>query len=200
MSLNVAPIVEGHGEVVALPILLRRLMNWKTPGVVAHVPTPIRVRKDRFLARNDEFRRYLWLADRKCAQNGWILILLDADDDCPAHRGPEIQQRAQECVPNRPVSVVLAMREYEAWFIAAAQSLHGHRGFMADSTETVDAEGIRDAKGWIGDRMVGSGYGEVLDQPAFSATFDLEQAHDRSRSFRKLCSDWKVKVEQTKGS
>lgn len=39
-------------------------------------------------------------------------------------------------------------------------------------------------------RMAGGTYGETIAQPAFSARFDLQQAFDGSRSFRKLCSEW----------
>ncbi|MCK0507759.1 hypothetical protein [Aromatoleum anaerobium] len=33
--------------------------------------------------KEEEFRRQLLLAAAKCAGDGWILIVLDADDDCP---------------------------------------------------------------------------------------------------------------------
>ena len=55
----------------------------------------------------------------------------------------------------------------EAWFIAAAKSLHGQRGFSFDPAEDErDAEGPRNAKGWIGKRMAGGTYREITDQPA----------------------------------
>ena len=185
----VAAIVEGDGEVAALPVLLRRLNVWMTPNVNVPVPPPIRVRRDRFLNRHEEFRRHLLLAAAKCGDGGWILVLLDADDDCPATLGGEILERARACVPHRNVSVVIANREYEAWFIAAARSLHGRRGFSYETVESIDAERPRNAKGWIADHMIGA-YREVTDQPAFSARMDLQQAFDASRSFRKLCSEW----------
>lgn len=187
----VASIVEGDGEVAALPVLLRRLGEWRTPDVVAHVLPPIRVYKDRFLNRAEEFSRHLKLAAAKCGDSGWILILLDADDDCPAVKGAEILGRAKTVVPHRRVGVVLANREYEAWFIAAASSLHGSRNFCYSPADgQVSAETPRNAKGWLSTRMGGHGYGEITDQPAFSARMDLQGAFERSRSFRKLCSEW----------
>lgn len=187
---RIAAIVEGHGEVASLPILLRRLCAWQTPDVHVDVPTPIRVHRDRFLNRDEEFSRMLLLAAAKSGDEGWILILLDADDDCPAQLGGRILARAQACVPHRPVSVVLANREYEAWFIASAEALSGCRGFAVNQLDAVDAETLRDAKGWIGRRMAGKSYGETTDQPALSARMDLQQASNGSRSFRKLCSEW----------
>lgn len=188
--INVTAIVEGDGEVIALPILLRRLNEWLTPEVYVDVGYPIRVRRDRFLNKDDEFRRHLSLAANKCGDKGWILILFDADDDCPAELGQEILRRAQNIAPHRKISVVLANREYEAWFIAAAESLQGNRGFNYDPAKAVDPERPRDAKGWIEACMANRSYGETTDQPAFSAQIDLQLAFDRSRSFRKLCSEW----------
>lgn len=188
--MKVVPIVEGDGEVQAVPILLRRLAQWRTPESVAEVSPPIRVRKDRFLNRDAEFQRYLQLAAAKCGDDGWILILLDADDACPAEVASQIRGRANACIAHRPISIVLAKREYEAWFIAAASSLDGKRKFSLSATVAIDAETPRDAKGWIGAGIAGRAYSEITDQPAFSALMDLQQAFDGSRSFRKLCAEW----------
>ena len=195
--MKVACIVEGHGEVAALPILLRRLAEWRSPGTYPEVSTPIRVHRDRFLNREDEFNRHLLLAAGKCGDDGWILVLLDADDDCPAELGMQVFHRARTTVPHRRVSVVLANREFEAWFIAAAPSLHGCRGFTFDPNDSIDPELPRHAKGWIEARMVSRKYGETTDQPAFTARMDLQQAHEHSRSFRKLCSEWDLRVGGT---
>jgi hypothetical protein len=64
----VAAIVEGAGEVAALPILLRRINAWRTPDVHLQALPPIRVHRDRFLNRDDEFRRHLLLAAAKCGE------------------------------------------------------------------------------------------------------------------------------------
>jgi hypothetical protein len=191
---KIATIVEGDGEVAALPILLRRLNSWLSPGEYLDVLPPIRVHRDRFLNRDEEFRRHLLLAAGKCGDFGWILILLDADDDCPADLAPKLLERARSHVPHRPISVVLANREYEAWFIASAESLHGYRGFSFSSQELVEAERPRNAKGWVGEHMSSGTYRETTDQPAFSARMCLQMAFDRSRSFRKLCSEWQKQV------
>jgi hypothetical protein len=196
--ISIACIVEGHGEVQALPVLLRRVCQWLTPDLHALVLPPIRVHRDRFLRKDDEFGRVLTLAASKSGAGGAVFVLLDADDDCPASLGVEIANRAQLRIPHRHLSVVLANREYEAWFIASATSLDGQRGFsMKPGDLDVDAEGPRDAKGWMRDRMTSGLYGEVTDQPAFSARIDLQQAFDRSRSFRKLCGEWKRMVGPT---
>jgi hypothetical protein len=187
---SVVSIVEGDGEVEALPVLLRRLSEWLTPNDYIHVGRPIRVRRDQFLNRADVFERQLRLAAGLCADEGWILILLDADDDCPMELSQIIKTRAASIVPNHFVSVVLANREYEAWFIASAEALDGCRDFVCP-LNIPNAEAVRAAKQWISAQIRSGAYREVLDQPAFSAGIDLERAHANSRSFRKLCSDWR---------
>ncbi|TAM85649.1 MAG: DUF4276 family protein [Candidimonas sp.] len=187
---TIACIVEGDSEMAALPILLRRLGGWRTPDSYPDVRPPIRVRRDRFLNKDEDFRRHLLLASAKAGSSGWILILLDADDDCPAILGKVIAGRVRDLIPHQAVAVVLAMREYEAWFIAAAPSLDGHRGFVLGTELPPEAETRRDAKGWVGKHMVDKAYSEVIDQPALTDRMDLQMAYDNSRSFRKLCGEW----------
>ena len=190
-AISVACIVEGDGEVSALPVLLRRIREWRTAHIPVDINFPIRVRRDRFLNKDDEFRRHVLLAQRKSGPEGWILILLDADDDCPATLGASITDRVKQIDPGIRVAVVLANREYEAWFVAAAKSLNGRRGFAFEATNNIfDAEARRDAKGWIRERMTSGVYRETSDQAAFSAVLSLDEAHDNSRSFRKLCAEW----------
>lgn len=190
----IASIVEGDGEVSALPILLRRLASEWLPASAINPLPPIRVKRDRFLNRKDEFSKQLLLAAAKSGENGWILVILDADDACPATLGQDIYNRAQEYVSHRRLSVVLANREFEAWFIAAAPSINGARGFSLLANERMEAEIPRDAKGWMRQRMQGGTYSPILDQPAFTAKIDLRQAFDNSRSFRKLCKEWETHV------
>ena len=191
---SIATIVEGDGEVAALPVLIRRLAAERFPTSIVAPLQPIRVKRDKFLNKEEEVRRQLLLAANKCGDDGWILVLLDADDDCPATLGQRIYQRAQQYVPHRRLSVVLANREFEAWFIAAAQSLEGVRGFSVRPDERPEAETPRNAKGWMREHMKSGKYSEILDQPAFAARFSLEEAFENSRSFRKLCKEWRTHV------
>lgn len=192
--IKVVSIVEGDGEVVALPVLLRRLEQWLTPGRYVHIERPIRVRREQFLNREEVFVKQLRLAAALCGPTGLILVLLDADDDCPVDLSAGIRARAAQVVPGHTVSVVLANREYEGWFIAAARSLDGCRGFACPGYIPAP-EAIRGAKQWISKHVPNGAYHEVIDQPALSARLDLEQAHAHSRSFRKLCSDWQSNID-----
>jgi hypothetical protein len=83
-----------------------------------------------------------------------------------------------------PSAVVLAHREYEAWFLAAAESLRGQRGLPADLAPPADPEAVRDAKGWLRSHMPRNRkYSETADQAALTELFDLDLAQSRSASF-----------------
>jgi hypothetical protein len=118
-----------------------------------------------------------------------ILVLIDSDDDCPKELALELVRRAGRARPDLFVSIVLAQREYESWFLAAAESLPGVRNLRLDLTAPAGPEQIRDAKGWLSKQMPRSmRYSPTQDQAPLSAQFDLALARRRSRSFRKL---WK---------
>ena len=144
---TIATIVEDHGEVDAVPILLRRIAKRVTPRVGVQLPPPIRVKRNQVL-RADELERAVELAARQTGEDGCILILLDADDDCPAEIAPEVLLRAIEARGDRDIRVVLAKAEYEAWFLASADSIAGQYGIDAAATAPDDPESIRGAKEW----------------------------------------------------
>lgn len=119
-----------------------------------------------------------------------MLVLVDADDDCAATLGPRLLDVRRTARPDLPVAVVLAVTEFEAWFLAAAESLRGQRSLADDLVPPEDPEAVRDAKGWLQrHRRDGLAYTETADQPALAAVFDLETARERSPSFDKLWRD-----------
>lgn len=174
-------LVEGHGEHYAAPILVRRIAA--SLGVTDVTPTVIRQPRTTIL-RPGELERAVLLLANKVGERGAVLVLIDADDDPACELGPVILRRAQAARSDRPIGVVLAVREYEAWLLASASSLRGKRGLPADLEAPAMPEAIRDAKGWLGQRMP-RGYSPTADQPALTGIFDLELARS-SPSFDKL--------------
>lgn len=184
----ILPIVEGHGEVTAVPILIRRIVTHYAPDVYAHVAPAIRVKRTG-LTQAGGVERTVELAARQTTPTDGILVLLDADDDCPRELAEQLLARAKAARPDRTISVVAANREYEAWFLAAARSLRGKRGLADDLEPPPDPESIRDAKGWLAHRVPhGFSYKPTIDQPALTHVFDLEEAQ-AARSFRKIVKD-----------
>jgi hypothetical protein len=180
-----APIVEGHGEVEALPALLHRIARANAFQGALHVNPPIRVKLGSFLHDSDFFRRYVMLASEKAVQEGGsVLILLDCDDECPAKLGPELLRRARNVRSDVGMFVSLAHREFESWFITAIRSLRGVRGLPNDLLPPHNSERIRDAKGWLGERM-NVAYDPVTHQIEFTRKIDLSEACS-NQSFNRL--------------
>lgn len=185
---SISCIVEGHGDVAAVPILLRRMVSSIDQNTTLNLPFPIRVSRSKII-KPGELERFVTLAAHKNNGPGGILILLDADDDCPALLAPQLLYRARTARSDIPIAVVLAKREFESWFIASAASLRGKHG-LSDTLEIhPEPENIRGAKEWLRQRMVGnSKYSETIDQPALTRLFDLTSARQTS-SFDKLFRD-----------
>lgn len=181
--LRLACIVEGHGERESVRTLVQRIVAEQSPGAYIHVEQPLRIPKSRLL-KIGELERAVELAARRAGANGAIFILLDSDDDCPAELGPQLLRRARAARGDVPIAVTVAKREFEAWFLAAAESLRGRRGLPVDLQAPPNPEEIRGAKEWLADRMTSGSYSETLDQPALTDSFDLNAAR-RADSFDK---------------
>lgn len=182
----IAAIVEGDGDREAVPVLVRRIALTIDPGFVPRILPPMRVPASKLL-KEGELERSVTLAARKLQGRGGILVLVDCDWEggCPATDGPALLERAKAVRSDIPISVVLAKKEFEAWFLAAAESLRGKRGLPADLEPPEDPEAIRGAKEWLSKKMPLSGtYSESTDQPAFAAVFDLSAAR-KADSFDK---------------
>jgi uncharacterized protein DUF4276 len=183
---TICPIVEGHGDVAAVPLLLRRIALEVAPQVDLKVQSPIRIPKERLL-KVGELERAAKLASLKLEGTGAVLLVLDSERPCcPAQEGPQLLQRLHTAVPTVGRAVVLAHQEAETWFLAAAKSLSGHRGLPQNLEPPPDPAAIRGAKEWLSHQMRGSHpYSETLDQPAFAAIMNLEEARSND-SFDKL--------------
>jgi hypothetical protein len=174
-TFRIVAIVEGHGECKAVPVLIRRVAQTVDPALVLEIPH-IRIPASK-LVRNGEIERAVELAARKLGGLGGVLVLVDCDDGCPAVEGPALLARAKSAHSDLPIAVVLAKKEFEAWFLAAAVSLRGHRGLPSDLLPPADPEAIRGAKGWLTRHMPeGRIYSETEDQAALTAVFDIETA------------------------
>lgn len=175
MRARIGCIVEGHGETESVPILIRRVAARLHPDLMIDIPYPIRISRNK-VVQEGELERAVELAARNISGQGAIFILLDSDDDCPAQLGLTLLHRALQVRGNLPIAVVLAKCEFEAWFLAAAGSLCGHRGLSSDLQSPKNPETIAGAKEWLNQRMGNRKYRETLDQPALTARFDLDQA------------------------
>lgn len=182
--MKIQPIVEGHGEVQAVPTLLRRILH-RASIFNVDVGRPIRRPQSRLLQKQTlEQTVRLATIQPDCSA---VLILFESEDDCPRELGPKLTEWAAAAAGPIPCAVVLAHREYEAWFLASLESLRGHRGIDINAYYENDPEAVRGAKEALQTFMGHPySYSPTVDQAALSAQIDLNVAYWRSRSFRHL--------------
>jgi hypothetical protein len=181
-------IVEGQGEEQAAPVLIRR--------VASNLHVFVRCRTWRIpkskLIQSGELERVVEALTRKIGRSKPIFVLLDADDDCPRDLADGLKARCRVAHPDVALSVVVAKREYEAWFLAAARSLAGKRGLVEPVDPPANAESVQGAKEWLTARMQsGQSYSPSRHQAAYSELIDLAEAR-KARSFRKFEKEVRV--------
>ncbi len=133
-------LVEGQGDVAAVPTLVKRLFTER--GAWQHLgldPLPIQVGEVRKLTGAPKSRE-LWLKRLKLAglrpDTGAILLVLDGDADavegqpfCAVEVARRLAERAAIIGAGQLFSLacVFAIQEFESWLIAAVESLAGKR-------------------------------------------------------------------------
>ena len=184
---TIVPIVEGHGDQRAIRPLIERVVNAYCSSGAVHVVRARRIQRDQPI-KPEALENAAALARRQVGSgDGGVLILIDADDDCPRELGPHLLERARGATGGTAVAVVLAEREFEAWGLAAARSLRGWRGLPSDLEPPANPQSVRGAKEWLTERMAGAAaYSPTADQASLAATIDLREART-APSFDKFC-------------
>ena len=132
-----------------------------------------------------ELERAIELAVLKGGLDGRVLLLIDADEDCPAELGPSLLTRAQQARRDILIGVVLAKCEFEAWFLGSLESLGEEYRLVPDPALPRHPEEIRGTKEHLG-TLLGIAYSEVVDQPSMAARFDMGTARKTCPSFDKF--------------
>lgn len=191
--LRVAAIVEGDGEVAAVPILLRRLWSALGGDYIDILRPPIRRKRSEF-EKQDQLEKAVGLAVNKLKyaqpsdDPGLVLILFDRDPSTapPCALGPQVLRSAVAQFAHADISCVVANVEYETWFAACPESLSKYLELQPDEAAPLDPETRRFGKKWVEQRFRGAKYSATQDQPAMTDAMDLTVARQRSPSFDKL--------------
>jgi hypothetical protein len=160
---KIVALVEGPGDIEAVPELLRRVLYKK--------------------------QQWTWQVARPKRVGGLGALKKRLDDGCPETEAINLAQQIRSLNLSCPVAIVFAHREYEAWFLASLDSIARQFHLLpADLTYGGDVEGIRDVKGWFTRQMPpGRAYKETIHQTSLTTWMDLDVACQNSRSFRRLC-------------
>ncbi len=182
----IIPIVEGHGERDAVPLLLRRIL-YRHQLWYWSAARPIQVGNLHKLKK--KLAQFVVHAQKR-KDCGGILILLDLDDGCPAREAADLAKQIRNLHLCSPVAVVFAHREYEAWFLASMKAIARNNAdrLPPNLRYEGDVEGRRGVKEWLTHQMPpGRKYNPAVDQAGFTNLIDIDLTQERSRSFRRLC-------------
>ena len=191
---TIQPIVEGHGEDGSIRTLLDRIWR-ELLGRTDYLEVRKALRDPKGkLIKYQGLKNAVELADKKLRYNApsgrpLILILFDADDDLACQLGPQVYATAAKNT-NLLVASVLAVKEYETWFVGAATSLTDYLDLSEDEPSCASPERARAGEAWIMKRFRGQRrYSKTTDQPRMTARMDLNLARKHCPSFDKLCRE-----------
>lgn len=196
-------ILEGLGDVGAVPLLIRRVMEENDIYDLRIAPRPKTNVEIARLRQPGQIERYLDFCNRDVGDS--ILIALDCDDGCPVETARDFGERIRATRFQKPVSVCLFHREYESIFLPSIELIAAKypdfRWRKLAARENIET--IRDVKGEIS-RMMGPGraYKPTSDQARFTAAIDLHRTRHASRSFRHFENSilWLTRQEQLSGA
>lgn len=179
---RVLPVVEGDGDVAAVPELVRRILHMAHRFDV----TVLRPHKRGDLPRvRSRFEDFLRTAALEGAPVLWVL-----DYDCPTCDNHDrdlvgLQQWARTTVPATKVEFVFMVQEFETIFLADESTTRlAFPDIPPELTFPPNPELIRDAKGWLTtSRPKGLAYKPTQHQARLAAQVDLAVLRRRSPSF-----------------
>ncbi len=186
---TIVPVVEGDGDAAAVPQLLTRILheryNRYDVSVAQGRNNVVKANGRRNLEKRlDKFLEYAHRKPRCRA----ILVLVDADVDCPVTLAQELSQHCDSVQTTCPVQIVCACTSYESWLLASLDTISGRHGIPGSAVLSGDPEGVSNPKQWLTDQMPsGQAYKETTHQASLSRVMDLDLVYRNSRSFRRLC-------------
>jgi hypothetical protein len=129
-----------------------------------------------------------------------VLILLDAEGDCPKNLAPRLLEVARKAVPPEvAVSCVLAKRMLENWIVAGASTLAGVNG-LPDPLPVRDKFEERSGAAWfeaqLRSRSKVRKYKKTVDAEAFVRMMALQECRDNAPLFDKLCRELEARLPQ----
>ena len=208
MSKCACLIVEGKGDVIAVPLLLRKVLHEKLKNFSFQIISqPIRAGAIPALRAPGKLEYYLNLAcmRKRRKECDCIIVILDCDDDCPRDVAKEFITRALPYAQgfSCPIAFGFIKREFESLFLNSIASIATKVSPELDLTKiqtTLDLEEVRDAKGLFRKSLQLNNYKEPKDQTKFVHQLDLTVLHDRSRSYRHVETlvDWIVHADPAK--
>ena len=208
MTLYVAPIVEGQTEAGCVERLLHRIWTELLVAPVRlQVLSPSRGQRDALLKpTGTELPRKIEEANAKLAQclrrdqhgRGLLLLLLDAERDCPAELAPQFLVAAQAVRSDVDITCVLAKSMLENWIVAGASTLAAVNG-LPNALPTRDNPEDGSGTAWLEKQLRLQNktrkYKKTVDAEAFVRAMALQECRTNAPSFDKLCRELEARLQ-----
>lgn len=179
------PIVEGHGEIPAVPILIRNILAAR--GIQDVQPLPA-WRKGEYPSVTKNFDSIFLAAIKECAPILWIMDFDSKGYDCPVKEAQSLLARAEKLRPGWPIDIAFLVKEYETLFlIDEAATRKVLTDIPAKAVFPEFPEQIRGAKEWLSaQRPSGMAYKETVHQVKITSNLNLDLLRSRSADFAHL--------------
>jgi hypothetical protein len=203
VTVYIAPIVEGHTESACIERLLQRVwLQLLARSVRLQVLQPSRGSHGGLVSDQgtelitkieEAYAKLVQRLQRDSSSRGLLLLLLDAEDDCPAQLAPRLLTAAQQVLPaDTRIACILAKRMLENWIVAGASTLAGVNG-LPDPLPARDQFEDRSGVAWLEEQLRSQNrtrkYKKTVDAEVFIRNLDLQECRANSPSFDKLCRE-----------
>lgn len=185
MNQRILPIVEGDGDVQAVPVLVRRILQAHNRFDVEVLPPHKRGELPKVKA---DFQRIFKVAAKE--QAGILCVL---DFDCAQCVDAlkdeyELQQQAQQMNPLIAFAVCLIVKEFESLFLwDEASTRKVLPQLLKHTVFPANPEDIRPAKEWLSkSQPSGFAYKPTAHQAKLAAAINLDLLRARSPSYQRL--------------
>jgi Domain of unknown function (DUF4276) len=209
MTFFIVPIVEGQTENRCVERLLHRIWTELLASPVRlQVLLPSRANRDKLLnptsteLANKVEEAFAKLSQRLCRDRqarGLLLLLLDAERDCPKELGPKLLAKARQARSDVDVVCVLAKRMLEHWIVAGASTLAGINGLPYDLSSRDQFEersGAAWLEGQLRMRNPRRKYKKTVDAEQFIKAMNVSECLANCPSFAKLCKELQIRVQK----
>src|SRR6266545_946524 len=210
MTFYILPIVEGQTEQKFLERLLHRV--WREllcrPERL-QIVEPFRGHRDALVHPNgqvlgDSLQKALLKLKARTRKEpeaqSLLLILLDAEGDCPATLAPRLLALSKKTLPaDTSVACVLARRMLENWIVGGASTLARVNG-LPSPLPARDYFEERSGAAWLEGQLRSQNkarkYKKTADAEPFVRTMNLQECRGSCPSFDKLCRDLEGRLPQ----
>ena len=177
-------IVEGHGDVRAVPQLVRRILERHGIYDVQLLPTQ---RRGEYPSVIKLFDTYFLAAIKENAAILWVMDFDAKEYDCPYREARSLITRANALRPDWPLKIAFLVKEYETLFIHDKDATRAVFPDIKDIPFPAKPEDIRGAKEWLSaQRPSGMTYKETVHQEKITARLDLDLLREKSPDFAHL--------------